>query len=202
MISTGWRARCGSRSVACTTAHPNPRVGCVLVRDDELVAEGWHVRTGGRPRRSRGAEGRRGGGARLPPPTSRSNPAATRGAHRPVRRRWSRPASPGWSSARPIPTRGGRRRHRGAARGRHRCAYRRRAGVSECAALNAGFNQRMTSGRPLGAGEAGASASMAEPRSPTAPASGSAVRPRAPMFSAGGRAVPRFLPACRHGAGR
>ena len=29
------------------TAHPNPRVGCVLVRDGALVAEGWHVRTGG-----------------------------------------------------------------------------------------------------------------------------------------------------------
>jgi diaminohydroxyphosphoribosylaminopyrimidine deaminase/5-amino-6-(5-phosphoribosylamino)uracil reductase len=29
------------------TAHPNPRVGCVLVRDGELVAEGWHERTGG-----------------------------------------------------------------------------------------------------------------------------------------------------------
>jgi len=24
------------------TAHPNPMVGCVLVRDDEVVAEGWH----------------------------------------------------------------------------------------------------------------------------------------------------------------
>ncbi len=29
------------------SAHPNPRVGCVLVRDQQLVAEGWHVRTGG-----------------------------------------------------------------------------------------------------------------------------------------------------------
>lgn len=28
------------------TAHPNPRVGCVLVRDDECVGEGWHERTG------------------------------------------------------------------------------------------------------------------------------------------------------------
>ena len=24
------------------TTHPNPRVGCVLVRDDEIIAEGWH----------------------------------------------------------------------------------------------------------------------------------------------------------------
>lgn len=30
-----------------TTAHPNPRVGCVLVRDGVIVGEGWHTRTGG-----------------------------------------------------------------------------------------------------------------------------------------------------------
>jgi diaminohydroxyphosphoribosylaminopyrimidine deaminase/5-amino-6-(5-phosphoribosylamino)uracil reductase len=29
------------------TAEPNPRVGCVLVRDGEVVGEGWHQRTGG-----------------------------------------------------------------------------------------------------------------------------------------------------------
>lgn len=28
------------------TAHPNPRVGCVLVKDGEIVGEGWHRRTG------------------------------------------------------------------------------------------------------------------------------------------------------------
>ncbi|MGE8189053.1 bifunctional diaminohydroxyphosphoribosylaminopyrimidine deaminase/5-amino-6-(5-phosphoribosylamino)uracil reductase RibD [Pseudomonas sp. NPDC086278] len=28
------------------TTHPNPRVGCVLVRDGQIVGEGWHVRTG------------------------------------------------------------------------------------------------------------------------------------------------------------
>ena len=28
------------------TAHPNPRVGCVLVRGGEIVGEGWHLRTG------------------------------------------------------------------------------------------------------------------------------------------------------------
>jgi len=27
-------------------AHPNPMVGCVLVKDDEIVGEGWHVRAG------------------------------------------------------------------------------------------------------------------------------------------------------------
>ena len=26
---------------------PNPRVGCVLVRDENIVGEGWHEKTGG-----------------------------------------------------------------------------------------------------------------------------------------------------------
>ena len=29
------------------TAHPNPRVGCVLVRSGQVLAEGWHERAGG-----------------------------------------------------------------------------------------------------------------------------------------------------------
>jgi len=28
------------------TTTPNPRVGCVVVRDGEMVGEGWHVRAG------------------------------------------------------------------------------------------------------------------------------------------------------------
>ena len=28
------------------TAHPNPRVGCVVVRDGEIVGSGWHVEAG------------------------------------------------------------------------------------------------------------------------------------------------------------
>jgi diaminohydroxyphosphoribosylaminopyrimidine deaminase/5-amino-6-(5-phosphoribosylamino)uracil reductase len=28
------------------TASPNPRVGCLLVKDDEIIGEGWHQRTG------------------------------------------------------------------------------------------------------------------------------------------------------------
>ena len=29
------------------TTHPNPRVGCVLVNNDEIIAEGWHEYSGG-----------------------------------------------------------------------------------------------------------------------------------------------------------
>lgn len=29
------------------TTHPNPRVGCVLVKNDHVLAEGWHARAGG-----------------------------------------------------------------------------------------------------------------------------------------------------------
>lgn len=29
------------------TTHPNPRVGCVLIRDGRIIAEGWHEVTGG-----------------------------------------------------------------------------------------------------------------------------------------------------------
>jgi len=29
------------------TTHPNPRVGCVLVKDGQVVGEGWHERAGG-----------------------------------------------------------------------------------------------------------------------------------------------------------
>lgn len=30
----------------CYTTDPNPRVGCVLVRDDAVIGEGWHVKAG------------------------------------------------------------------------------------------------------------------------------------------------------------
>lgn len=37
--------RLAARGLA--TTHPNPRVGCVLVRDGRIVGEGWHERAGG-----------------------------------------------------------------------------------------------------------------------------------------------------------
>ena len=36
---------------------PNPCVGCVLVRDDEVVGEGWHARAGVRNRRFHSTQG-------------------------------------------------------------------------------------------------------------------------------------------------
>ncbi|HSS05845.1 MAG TPA: riboflavin biosynthesis protein RibD, partial [Rhodanobacteraceae bacterium] len=29
------------------TTNPNPRVGCVIARGDDVVGEGWHQRAGG-----------------------------------------------------------------------------------------------------------------------------------------------------------
>lgn len=37
-LQLAWRGR--------YTAHPNPRVGCVLVEDGKIIGEGWHQRTG------------------------------------------------------------------------------------------------------------------------------------------------------------
>lgn len=38
-LRLAWRGRFG--------AHPNPRVGCVIARDDRIVGEGWHEIAGG-----------------------------------------------------------------------------------------------------------------------------------------------------------
>jgi diaminohydroxyphosphoribosylaminopyrimidine deaminase / 5-amino-6-(5-phosphoribosylamino)uracil reductase len=68
------------------TTDPNPRVGCVLVRDGEVVGEGWHERAGephAEVTRSRPPASAR--AAR--PPTSRSSPATTTAARRPARMR-------------------------------------------------------------------------------------------------------------------
>ncbi len=45
------------------STHPNPRVGCILVRDGRLVGEGWHRRAGA-PHAERGALAAAGAAAR------------------------------------------------------------------------------------------------------------------------------------------
>ena len=45
------------------TTDPNPRVGCVLVRDHRLIGEGWHERAG-EPHAEVAALGAAGGDAR------------------------------------------------------------------------------------------------------------------------------------------
>lgn len=55
-VTGGGRSECDRRHMLralelaarglCTT-HPNPRVGCVLARGDQVVGEGWHQRAGG-----------------------------------------------------------------------------------------------------------------------------------------------------------
>ncbi len=37
----------GLAALGMNTTDPNPRVGCVLVRDEQVVGEGWHERAGG-----------------------------------------------------------------------------------------------------------------------------------------------------------
>ncbi len=46
-----------------TTTHPNPRVGCVIASGATVIAEGWHVRTGG-PHAEVDALAKAGSGAR------------------------------------------------------------------------------------------------------------------------------------------
>ena len=41
------------------TTTPNPRVGCVIVKDGAVIGEGWHERAGARtPRSTRWPSGR------------------------------------------------------------------------------------------------------------------------------------------------
>ena len=40
------------------TTTPNPRVGCVLVRDGAVIGRGWHKRGGWSARRGCGSRGR------------------------------------------------------------------------------------------------------------------------------------------------
>jgi diaminohydroxyphosphoribosylaminopyrimidine deaminase/5-amino-6-(5-phosphoribosylamino)uracil reductase len=131
------------------TTTPNPRVGCVIVRDGHVIGEGWHEKAGG-PHAEAACAGaivwrRRARAA--PPPMSRWSPAAISAARRPV----------------PMPDR--RRRRAGGRRDARPESAGGRAGLARLAAagievanaacwkprrteLNIGFVSRMTRGRP------------------------------------------------------
>jgi len=128
------------------TAHPNPRVGCVLVRDGELVAEGWHVRTGG-DHAEAAALKRAGPDARGCTAYVSLEPCCHHGRTPPCAQALVEAGIQrvviGATDPNPRVDGGG-------------VAFLRDAGVevtagvleAECRALNVGFNQRMTHGRP------------------------------------------------------
>lgn len=129
------------------TAHPNPRVGCVIVRDDDVVGEGYHVRTGGPHAEAVALEaaGRAAEGATayvtLEPccHQGRTPPCAEALIAAGIRR-----VVTGADDPNPAVDGGGLARLQAA-------GIVVQSGVlqADCAALNAGFNSRMQRQRPL-----------------------------------------------------
>ena len=76
------------------TAAPNPVVGCLLVRDGEVLAEGWHERPGGEHAEAMALR-LAGDAARRDRRTSAWSRAATTGGRRRAPTRWSQRASRG-----------------------------------------------------------------------------------------------------------
>jgi diaminohydroxyphosphoribosylaminopyrimidine deaminase / 5-amino-6-(5-phosphoribosylamino)uracil reductase len=129
------------------TTHPNPRVGCVIARDGQILGEGWHVRAGG-PHAEVLALAAAGGEARGATAYVTLEPCCHHGRTPPctealqaagVRRVVFAAADPN-----PRVNGGGERALRAA-------GLEVTSGVlaAEAEQLNAGFNLRMRAGRPL-----------------------------------------------------
>ena len=130
---------------------PNPRVGCILGREDGRILGDGHTQEAGGPH----AEVMALRAAQPPAPTfaaprrgSRSNPAPTMVARRHAAMRSSRPVWRGWSSrsATPAPRcRGGCVAN---ARGRHRSGLSDHDLETAAREVNLGFFSRIERGRP------------------------------------------------------
>jgi diaminohydroxyphosphoribosylaminopyrimidine deaminase/5-amino-6-(5-phosphoribosylamino)uracil reductase len=139
--------RVGARANGLYTTTPNPRVGCVIVKDGEVIGEGWHragrraarrdQRAGASKARGRDCTGRRS--------IRRSSRAITWAARAVRAKRSSPPVSRG--------RRGDGRSQTEAEGGTARCAPPASASTSACCEseareLNIGFVSRVTRGRP------------------------------------------------------